>query len=73
MSCVRGLRDGGIMKKEEVADKITELLRESGLGLDDQIKAISMARAALMPRAGIDEWRDSRKPLTKPSQKAAKG
>jgi hypothetical protein len=57
------------MTKAEVAFQIGELLKSSGLGYDDQVKAISMARVALQPRVGLEEWRNSRKPLTKPGEK----
>ncbi len=60
---------GRIMTKQELAYQIGELLKSSGLGYDDQVKAISMARVSLQPRVGLEEWRNSRKPIPKRGEK----
>lgn len=61
------------MTKEVVAKHIVEILEGSGLGYDDQVKAISMARVGIQPRAGIDAWRSGRKPIAKPGEKRKAG
>lgn len=52
-------------KKEAVAARIVDLLIDSGLGFDDQVKAISMARVAIQPRASEGDWRAKAKPILK--------
>lgn len=52
--------------KEAVAAQLVEVLKASGLAFDDQAKAISMARAAIQPRASQQDWRAKAKPIVKP-------
>jgi hypothetical protein len=54
------------MTKNELRDGIIALLRESGLGIDEKIKAISEARGEISVRLpSLEKWRDSRKPLVR--------
>ena len=55
------------MTNQEAADAIVEVLNGSGLGFDDQVKAISMARVAIQPRASQTDWRLKAKPIERPS------
>lgn len=53
--------------KEEVCEQIISLLLESGLNFDDQVKAISMARVGIQPRASQGNWREKAKIIERPS------
>jgi len=55
------------MSKDELSNSIVELLRGSGLGFDDQVKAIAMARVAIQPRASEGDWRGKAKMIERPS------
>lgn len=55
------------MTKEALARQITVALQQSGLGYDDQVKAISMARVAIQPRASQGDWRSKAKVIERPS------
>ena len=67
-----GVRKGRFMNKQETADAIVEVLNGSGLGFDDQVKAISMARVAIQPRMSQTDWRAKSKPILKPKEKGKK-
>jgi len=70
---VRDVRRGRCMSKNEtVAEQLVEVLRGSGLGFDDQVKAISMARVAIQPRASEGDWRGKSKPILKPKERGKK-
>lgn len=58
--------------KQKVASEIVTLLCESGLSFEDQVKAISMARVAIQPRASEQDWRTKAKPILRPKEKKAK-
>ena len=55
------------MTKEALAHQIVVALQQSGLGYDDQVKAISMARVAIQPRASEGDWRGKSKVIERPS------
>ena len=57
------------MTNQEAADAIVEILERSGLGFDDQVKAIAMARVAIHPRMSQGDWRGKAKPILKPKEK----
>lgn len=57
------------MSNQEVADAIVVVLKDSGLGFDDQVKAIAMARVAIQPRMSQRDWRSLAKPILKPKEK----
>lgn len=56
------------MTKDEVAVQIVNVLLESGLSFNDQVKAISMARVTIQPRASKTDWRSKAKPILKPKE-----
>lgn len=60
------------MTNQQAADEIVAILRHSGLGFDDQVKAISMARVAIQPRMSQGDWRSKSKPILKPKEKGKK-
>jgi hypothetical protein len=60
------------MTKEALVHQIVVALKQSGLGYDDQVKAISMARVAIQPRASEGDWRVKAKPILKPKEKGKK-
>lgn len=60
------------MTNQQTADAIVEVLRVSGLGYDDQVKAIGMARVAIQPRMSQTGWRAKLKPILKPKEKGKK-
>ena len=60
------------MSNQDVANAIVEVLRDSGLGFNDQVKAISMARVAIQPRASEGDWRGKSKPILKPKERGKK-
>lgn len=53
-------------KNETVAEQIVAVLRESGLDYDNQVKAISIARVKIQPRASEQDWRSKAKPILRP-------
>jgi hypothetical protein len=53
-------------RNEQIADEIVAVLKDSGLGYDDQVKAISIARVKIQPRA--ENWREKSKPILRPKE-----
>ena len=58
--------------KYELSEKIVNLLELSGLGFNDQVKAIARARVASQPRMSQMDWRAKAKPILKPKEKGKK-
>ena len=52
---------------QAVCDEIVAVLKASGLGFDDQGKALAMALVAIQPRASQSDWRSKAKPIERPS------
>lgn len=60
------------MSNQETADAMVAILVRSGLGFNDQVKALSMARVAIQPRMSQGDWRGKAKPILKPKEKGKK-
>lgn len=68
-------------KRDETVLQICRLFRESGLPLEEQIRALGIVRTLIVRPAPIDavelgqkldDWRDARRPLNRPKDQTKK-